>query len=108
MIIGDDSFASHDGYTQPIHATQAEGAGGDPHEFHQHFQNFSLEEQPIEYKHLHVADEIIQLPTTTTTPTNNVQSPANNSSSLSGAATDTAAAPTKNILGNLPLGKFIL
>uniref|UniRef100_A0A1I8PMD5 Uncharacterized protein n=1 Tax=Stomoxys calcitrans TaxID=35570 RepID=A0A1I8PMD5_STOCA len=55
-------------------------------EFNQAFQNLVLENSIMPPLH-HVADEIIQLPTTTDSST-----PANTT-------------PTKNILGNLPLGE---
>lgn len=54
--------------------------------------NDSTDSSPTRHHHVAV-DEIIQLPTPA-----NTSSPANNASS----ATNT---PTKNILGNLPLGK---
>lgn len=92
MIVDDSFSAYNDGYTQP------HGSSGD--DFQQAFQNLVLEnftssadQMPHTFPLHHVADEIIQL------PTNQASSPANTTTGVS--------TPTKNILGNLPLGKLL-
>lgn len=81
----DESFTAYnEGYTQPHGSTTSAD------DFTQAFQNMCLENAAANHQH-HVADEIIQLPPTST--------PAN-------ATTNTNNTPSKNILGNLPLGKF--
>lgn len=78
----DESFSAYnESYAQPL------GSSSLADDFTQVFQNLNLENVAT---HHHVADEIIQLPTI------NASSPA---------ATNTQT-PTKNILGNLPLGKL--
>ena len=105
----DDSYSAYnENYTQPH--------GSNPlmaNDLSQAFQNLCLEntqhqqQQQQQQQHHHVADEIIQLPTLNASlpaAANNTSSPLNTSSVGGGSNTT----PTKNILGNLPLGKLPL
>ena len=100
----DDSFSAYnENYTQP-HGTNPLMAN----DLSQAFQSLCLEnaqhQQQQQQQHHHVADEIIQLPTLNASlppaATNNTSTPLNTSSVGGGG--------TKNILGNLPLGKLTL